>query len=969
MEWIDIRYVIWIVIACLATAFIQYYWMKKRDSASRPGGDDKIEPLQAEQVMKHMAYHDVLTDLPNRYMLQEKLEEAIENCSKSGKDAAVLYLDIDRFKSINEMMGYNTGDAFLKFAVQRIRNVIHPEDQLFRLEGDEFVVLVQGTDEEEAVELSNSIIQCFARPFYLHHYEFFLSVNVGICLYPRPGLEEQSLLHSAQAAMVYAKKQGKNRFHLLDQEHYEHLNQKSELELELYRAVERGELGAYYHPQICLETGKVIAIEVLLRWDHPQKGVIGPNLFIPLAEENGLIVPIGEHVIRQACLQMKKWLDEGSPLQFISVNISARQFLQSDVLLTVKEALKESGLPAHFLELEITESVMIEVERTERILHDLKELGVRISLDDFGTGYSSLYYLKRLPIDRLKIDRSFVQDSVNDLSDANIVRAIIAVARSLKLEVIAEGVESKEHLTFLQQYLCDQVQGYFFGEPFPAEQMKEAVDEIEQMLPMYTMNYRQTEASRLEEEFRLAKQDLMDLLRQQQGMMMKIEKVEGKFIHTLCEGDLMYRLGFVSEQIVGKELSDFLPAEKAALKLEYYERAWQGEENVLYEGSMNGIYYIASLRPVYRQGKVVEIIGSCVDITEKKQVEERLRKSEEKYRLITDNMSDLIFMIRSDGTVSYASPSFETVLGHSPAELHNQQFIDYIHPEDHHFLHKQFQHMSRTKKAIVLQFRCIDSAGEVVVLEANATPVFYTDGKLRKVVVAARDVTEQKRAEELVRKSDRLTVVGELAAGVAHEIRNPLTAIKGFIKLLENDQVKPQYFQIMMEEMDRIEMIVTELLMLAKPQALQLKPVHIRGLLSSVTALLETQAIMNNIQIQLEAEERLPVILSNSGQLKQVFINLLKNAIEAMPQGGNITLSAYASGEMLCVEVKDEGSGISQERLERIGEPFYSTKEKGVGLGLMISQKMIKQLDGQLTIESEVGKGTTVKVELPLQQR
>ncbi|NHM34068.1 EAL domain-containing protein [Neobacillus terrae] len=983
---------------------------------------------------------------------------------------------------------------------------------------------------------------------------------------------------------------------------YAGLNLKDTLET----ALEREEFQLYYQPKIDLKTGKIQGVEGLIRWENKEKGIISPNEFIPIAEETGMILPIGEWVLRTACKQYKVWQELGLPPIYIAVNLSARQLYQPNLVEMIEQILEDHELSPDYLELEITESMMMDVQKVLPILWDLKRLGVRISLDDFGTGYSSLYYLKEFPIDFIKIDQSFVRNCTKDEKDATIVKTIIAMAHQLKLEVIAEGVETKEQLIFLQQNLCNKGQGYFFSKPLPPNEFVEKFYEVEQIVRKEGLPQKVSNRKWLEEELENTRQELQDTIRLQQGMIFKYTKRNGKFIHTLSDGELLYRMGLTPEKIIGREVYDFLENKDAEIKLHFYRRAWEGEEYVSYEGNLNGIWYLASLRPIRRGGQVVEVIGSCVDITERKESEERyqkvveyspkgivihrdgrilysnpsalkismekdlvgksiysylhpefyqlskqrtskaevgqelpftemklcrkdrevidievgavaipyegnrailvefsdvtqrknieqalaeskesyqrlvnlspepivvhskgiiqyinragvkvlgfkqptellgksildifhldshnevvkriqhlqageenlvepfeykmvrqdgtnfyvegtsikisyegepaiqgifrdntarkqaeeaLRNSEAKYRLIAENMQDLIRVLDTKGIVKYASPSHEMVLGFPPNLYEGNSFLVQIHPDDVPDIEKQFAHLVSAKTVSCVEFRYKHANGGWVYVEAHATPALDENDIVQSIIVVSRDISQRKKSEELMRKSEKLSVVGQLAAGVAHEIRNPLTSIRGFLQL-QKELDKPLYTDLILPEVNRIESIVREFLTLAKPQTPKMKEVDVKVLLEQVLILFESQALLNNVEFIPEVDSDLPSVYCDENQMKQVFMNILQNAVEAMPNGGIIEAHVFReNSDFIMFRFIDQGCGISKERIKKIGEPFYSTKEKGTGLGLMISQKIVQENRGTMIIESTINKGTTVDVILPI---
>ncbi len=399
------------------------------------------------------------------------------------------------------------------------------------------------------------------------------------------------------------------------------------LESDLQMALERNEFRVYYQPKLHLVSGKIIGVESLIRWEHPIQGLLSPDKFIPLAEKTGLIVPIGEWVLRTACIQMKEWQKVGMQSLFLSVNLSVLQLYQPDFVDCVRQIFAETEFSSKYIAFEITESMMMDEEKVLPTLMGLKRLGVQISLDDFGTGFSSLRYLREFPIDRIKIDRSFIRYCTTDLNDTAIVKSIIAMAQQLKLVVIAEGIETRDHLIFLQHHFCNIGQGYLFSKPIPAEELLQCRDQIEQIVIREGIPQAVNYHDFLENEIEKARQDLRDTMRLQQGLIFKIKREDDKFIHTLCDGELLHKLGLIPEQVVGKELKDFIP-EKAANEItSYYELAWKGQENVIFEREINDIYYISSLRPIHRGGQVTEVIGSSMNISERKKAEELERQS------------------------------------------------------------------------------------------------------------------------------------------------------------------------------------------------------------------------------------------------------------------------------------------------------------------------------------------------------
>lgn len=435
---------------------------------------DISERKQAEEAIWNQAHYDALTELPNRCYFKSLLDSSLKQAQIEQHKCAVLFLDLDQFKLINDSLGHNVGDQLLKLVANRIASLCM-EGTLGRLGGDEFVILLSELKQpEEASLIAEKIIHAFAMPFYIEENEVFITPTLGISIFPDDGEDQETLLKQADTAMYYAKELGRNNYQFFTRKLDDKIQEKLALGNHLRRALEREELSLHYQPQVDIRTGRIKGLEVLLRWNSSIQGSVSPAVFIPIAEETGLIVPIGAWVLRCACDQNLKWQEMGYPPQSISVNISARQFREPMFIESIAEVLKETGLDPQWLEIEITESIAMEnVESSIKQLKRLKELGVTIAIDDFGTGYSSLNYLRKLPIDTLKIDQSFVQDIGRDENGEAIVIAIIQLAHNLHLTVIAEGVETEGQLDFLKYKNCDEIQGYFYSKPRPPVEIEQ----------------------------------------------------------------------------------------------------------------------------------------------------------------------------------------------------------------------------------------------------------------------------------------------------------------------------------------------------------------------------------------------------------------------------------------------------------------------------------------------------------------
>jgi diguanylate cyclase (GGDEF)-like protein len=418
-----------------------------------------------------MAFYDSLTGLPNRNQFRNHLNKVLTK--QEDKMLAVLFLDLDRFKIINDTKGHTVGDFILQKVANRLSETVKGEGVVSRQGGDEFIILLEEIDKENVIHVAQKILTEFSNPFEVNDQEFFVTPSIGISLYPADGEDVETLIKNADTAMYQAKERGKNNF----QFYSSNLNgisiRKMELENGLRKALEKNQLMLHYQPQVSLTTGELVGIEALIRWQHPERGLIPPSEFIPLAEETGLIVPIGKWVLREACKQRKAWETIGFHGFPIAVNVSVRQFEDDDLIEYIAALLAEIGLDGIRLELEITESIMQNLENSTIILNQLKELGVLLSIDDFGTGYSSLSYLKHLPIDKIKIDKSFVDDIICHSNQGIMVKTIIDMGLNLNFAVIAEGIETDEQLRFLKENECKIGQGYFFSKPIPADQMDE----------------------------------------------------------------------------------------------------------------------------------------------------------------------------------------------------------------------------------------------------------------------------------------------------------------------------------------------------------------------------------------------------------------------------------------------------------------------------------------------------------------
>ncbi|TMH50103.1 MAG: EAL domain-containing protein [Betaproteobacteria bacterium] len=435
-------------------------------------GKDISERKQDEERIHFLANHDALTSLPNRAMFNDVLNLAIQNARRYNRNFAVLFIDLDRFKNINDTLGHEAGDRLLQEMGARLTLTVRASDVVARLGGDEFVVLVQEVSEAKQVEaVARKVLFTLVKPMVIQGQECRVTASIGICMFPAEAQDEHALMKNADIAMYRAKEDGKNTYKFYSEEMNIHSFERLALETSLRRGLERSEFVLHYQAKLDLHTGKINGVEALVRWQHPDLGMVPPAQFIPLAEETGLIVPLGKWVLHTACAQSVAWLREGLPPLHMAVNLSARQFADEDLVKDIADALQSTGLQPELLELELTESMVIQnAERAGRVLAEIKKMGVRLAIDDFGVGYSSLTHLKRFPIDTLKVDRSFIRDLPQNAEDRALTEAIIAMGKSLKLTVVAEGVETKEQQTFLRDRDCDEMQGFFFSKPIPSDE-------------------------------------------------------------------------------------------------------------------------------------------------------------------------------------------------------------------------------------------------------------------------------------------------------------------------------------------------------------------------------------------------------------------------------------------------------------------------------------------------------------------
>jgi diguanylate cyclase (GGDEF)-like protein len=439
-----------------------------------------IQHYKTKEKIKDMAYQDYLTGLPNRRLFNKTMGSILEISKQTMTEFSVLFIDLDRFKNINDIYGHDIGDLFLIEVAKRLKTCLRENDVIARIGGDEFTILLENSSFEMSEEVANRIVKGLEKPFIIETIEIFVTPSIGISLYPSHGKTSNELLKKADAAMYHAKNEGGNNYKFHDAALEMIMNERLTLENHLRKALENNEFTLYYQPKIELLTNKVMGVEALIRWKNSQLGTVTPDKFIPIAEETGLIIPIGEWVIETACKQLKIWRDEGLEDLTMSVNLSIRQFFYPNLIASIENIIKETGIEPNLLDLEITESMTMDVELATNIINDLKKLGVKISIDDFGIGYSSINYLKHFPVDYLKIDKTFINDVTHSVQSENFVNIILLMAQVLGFKVVAEGVETNDQLTILKRLNCNEVQGYLFSKPLTSDKFKKFYEQYNQ---------------------------------------------------------------------------------------------------------------------------------------------------------------------------------------------------------------------------------------------------------------------------------------------------------------------------------------------------------------------------------------------------------------------------------------------------------------------------------------------------------
>ena len=967
---------------------------------------DIAERKQAEKVLRHQALHDELTGLPNRTLLDDRLRQAILTARRENKPLALLLVDLDRFKEINDTFGHHHGDLLLQQVGPRLAAMVRASDTVARLGGDEFALLLPGADAEGAVRIAHHLLTKLEEPFQFNGQSFEIGASVGIAGYPAHGADAATLLRQADVAM-YVAKRGDNRVAVYTVEQDHNSAERLALGGELRRALETGELRLHFQPKLDLRDGTLAGVEALVRWQHPQRGLLPPLEFISLAEETGLIYPLTRWVLDAALQQQQVWraMDLEIP---VAVNLSRRTIHDPQLPEMVAQLLKRwDAAPAGLL-LELTESsLMTDPLRAAENLAQLQALGVRMSIDDFGTGYSSLASLKNLPVDELKIDQSFVQAMATDPSARAIVRSIIDLADALKLRVVAEGVEDRATWDVLASLGCDMAQGYFLSRPIAAAELEAWLAQVGPSWleiaarpnvedPLQERIRERGARLIAEEEFLARKQAEAALGATEERSRRALQAAgmgtwawdvindkhtwssETEILSGLAPGEFDGSFETVTRVIHPDDWPAFELEERASLaerrdSLTTYRVVWPDGSIRWLESNGRALYAA--------DGTLQNITGTSLDITERKLAEQALRANEERFRkqymsfpLPTYSWlqegDEFIMEDYNDAAEAAAVEDLSSLIGVRASERYADQ------PQlvaDLHACVRQQQTVRRE-----MRFPAGGSGRE---RQLALTCVFVPPST---VMVHSEDVTEARQAEqqrEAMAQSEKLRALGQMASGIAHDLNQSLMLVASYsdlaLEALVQDppdlaEVEDLLTTTSQAALDGGETVKRLLLFTRAAPDRDLQAVDLASIVREAAHLTAprwrdaAQVEGRPISLHVEAEGH-PTILGSPAQLRELMTNVIFNAVDALPHGGTIRLRAAAEHGQGIIEIVDSGVGMSTEVQERVFEPFFTTKgEGGTGLGLAMVFRIVEQHGGRIEVRSAPGAGTTFRITLPL---
>jgi diguanylate cyclase (GGDEF)-like protein/PAS domain S-box-containing protein len=931
---------------------------------------------KAESQLDYLSNHDVLTGLPNRNLLKDRLEQEMAFAHRDKHLVAVLFVDLDRFKNINDSLGHVIGDQVIMAIATRLSSCIREGDTVARLGGDEFaMVLANMTHEEDVSIVANKVLQTVAQVVQASSHELLVTASIGISLYPRDGEDFNELLRNADTAMYRAKDSGRNMFQFYQQEMNARALDRLKLEGALRRALEREEFLLHYQPQVDLITGAMVGMEALLRWKQSGIGLVSPADFIPLAEESGLIVPIGEWVLREACNQVVAWKKAELPPLRVAVNLSARQFQQQNLVNMVSQVLEQTGCDPSGLELEITESVIMEnPEQSAKTMHELTGMGIHLSIDDFGTGYSSLSYLKRFPIHSLKIDRSFVQDVTHDPDDAAIAMAVIALAHSMKLKVVAEGVENADQLSFLRQHRCDLMQGYYFSRPLPVEEVEKLMRDGAHFSPTPILALEPTSSLK----------PILD------NVLDGIITISTRGIITSFNKAAEKMFGYQAEEIIGKNISMLMPASDAAQHDGHLERYTStghskiiGVGRDLFGKRKDGSEFAMSLGVTEAWlDNAQHFIGVVSDITARKQAEE----TQEKYHTILRTATDGFWIVSKNGRLLEVNDAYCRMSGYSRDELSNMHVPDLEAQESAEDTRQHIDHIIAHGSD---RFETRHRRKDGLIIDVEISVQFMPSGD-QMLVVFVKDITTRKHNEARLRLAKEEAEESSKAKSIflsimSHELRTPLNAVLGFGQLLEMDADsstpdQQQSIKYILSSGRHLLSLVNDLLDLSRIDVgklvLNTQQVCVADVaLSCVEQVKSALARQKNITIENMITDASLVVRADDLRIRQVLINLLSNAVKYNKENGRVTVSCVIEKEgRLRIQVQDAGNGISSDKLSLLFRPFERIDQEhgtipGVGIGLHIAKQLVEAMHGTIGVESEQGQGSTFWFDLPLEEK